>query len=594
MAAGADGFVAVGEAGAIAKSEDGRSWRSVRQGPAFGWTAVAYGAGRFVALGRAASGALLYTSEEGLNWEYQRWLPNTDGAPAVGYLGGQFLVYLTDQWAVGKPHPWVLLTSPDGLTWTEAPEPLRHAQVISQSGALLAVSKDGLLVMAEGRDPERLRLPPEMTARAGVVTKDGRILLAGSDGKVAASTGGEGWEVSQVPHNCALGGLAALNGRFVTHCDPGEVFASDDGLSWELVPEVRVYKVDVAGGKFYAVGGETVSVSEDARNWERFHQPTMLLSFAHGDGRTVGVGHSGLMLASPTAAPETGAFLGAAAAVPDLARSTFTADALESVGQPIIMNVTLVGGDGKPMAGRPVRVANLSPYEQGMVLLTDETGRARFRQYYLPDAGSISFQAEDLLSGQRVGIVTLAKRACGTRFADVAAADPLCVAVESVAARGLMSGFPDGQFHGGEALTRAQLAKVAVLAAGQQVLPGRDLPFSDTEGHWAARDGYLQAAVAASFMQGDPGGTFRPDDPVTRAELIKVVVALAGITPEPSQAAEWYTPWVDTAYKYQLIGASAWTEIFAESEPLQATQPATRFEAAAVLSNLHRHQVNYR
>ncbi len=48
-----------------------------------------------------------------------------------------------------------------------------------------------------------------------------------------------------------------------------------------------------------------------------------------------------------------------------------------------------------------------------------------------------------------------------------------------------------------------------------------NLPFTDTEGHWAKK--YIRNLYFSGIMAGYPDGTFRPDSPITRAELAKVV-----------------------------------------------------------------------
>ena len=47
------------------------------------------------------------------------------------------------------------------------------------------------------------------------------------------------------------------------------------------------------------------------------------------------------------------------------------------------------------------------------------------------------------------------------------------------------------------------------------------LPFSDTSGHWAEK--YVRNLYFSGIMEGYPDGTFKPDAPITRAELAKVV-----------------------------------------------------------------------
>jgi Lon protease-like protein len=123
-------------------------------------------------------------------------------------------------------------------------------------------------------------------------------------------------------------------------------------------------------------------------------------------------------------------------------------------------------------------------------------------------------------------------------------------------------------------------------------LPEGTLPFSDTAGHWAAAAGYLQAGVGAHALDGYPDGTFRPDGPVTRAELVKIVAAAAGVpaavdpttyTDVPAEA--WYAAWISRATAAGLIGPGA---LFAGDHFLP-DQPATRAEAAMLLYKAGRH-----
>src|SRR5690606_41056535 len=58
----------------------------------------------------------------------------------------------------------------------------------------------------------------------------------------------------------------------------------------------------------------------------------------------------------------------------------------------------------------------------------------------------------------------------------------------------------------------------AVLLAGPEAGSG----FSDIAGHWAAAG--IQEAAARQLINGYPDGTFRPDQPITQAEFIVMLV----------------------------------------------------------------------
>lgn len=108
---------------------------------------------------------------------------------------------------------------------------------------------------------------------------------------------------------------------------------------------------------------------------------------------------------------------------------------------------------------------------------------------------------------------------CGGRFPDVAAIHPSCDAIEQLNRRAIISGYPDA--------------------------------------------------------------TFRPDEPVTRAQVIKMVAAAAGLAPEsgPSypdiSAGDWFAGWVAVAHNSQLIGGSAYYRLWTDGD-LKGTTPADR------------------
>lgn len=95
--------------------------------------------------------------------------------------------------------------------------------------------------------------------------------------------------------------------------------------------------------------------------------------------------------------------------------------------------------------------------------------------------------------------------------------------VDSLAAAGLLGGYPDGTFGPGEAISRAEF--VSVFARCVEPREG-SLPFSDVEGHWAYEA--LSTAVAYGWLTGYPDGTVKPDAAITRAEAIAIANRVLG------------------------------------------------------------------
>ena len=107
-------------------------------------------------------------------------------------------------------------------------------------------------------------------------------------------------------------------------------------------------------------------------------------------------------------------------------------------------------------------------------------------------------------------------------------------AVARLVALGIISGYPDGTYRPDQPVTRAEFSRIIVsalgigeaarYAAGATRFP--DVPAD----HWAS--GYINVAVDVGIIIGYPDGTFQPENQVTFAEAIKMIVAALGYTPK--------------------------------------------------------------
>lgn len=160
-----------------------------------------------------------------------------------------------------------------------------------------------------------------------------------------------------------------------------------------------------------------------------------------------------------------------------------------------------------------------------------------------------------------------------------------------LAQRNLVSGFPDGTFRPGAAMTRAEFA--AQLAQIFNFPPNRSLhpepvayPDVDLD-HWAYTS--VQKSVTMGFLSGYSEGAFQPNQTVSR---IQVIVALAnGLTLKSSRAAtaalapytdrDQVPPWAIR----QLVAATEAGLVvnYPEINILAPNRPASRAEVAAML-----------
>lgn len=84
---------------------------------------------------------------------------------------------------------------------------------------------------------------------------------------------------------------------------------------------------------------------------------------------------------------------------------------------------------------------------------------------------------------------------------------------------GVVRGYTDGTFRPDQAMTRAEFATVVRNALALEL--EAENAFPDTERHWA-RQAIAQLAQAG-ILKGYPDGTFRPNEPITRAEAARVL-----------------------------------------------------------------------
>ncbi|MEW6497522.1 MAG: S-layer homology domain-containing protein, partial [Cyanobacteriota bacterium] len=101
--------------------------------------------------------------------------------------------------------------------------------------------------------------------------------------------------------------------------------------------------------------------------------------------------------------------------------------------------------------------------------------------------------------------------------------------IEALAARGILKGFPDGTFKPGGSITRAEFAALVQKAFDQQP-KAKAQNFKDvTENFWALPA--IQETVTMGFLQGYPNNVFRPNQPISKAQVLVALSNGLGLTP---------------------------------------------------------------
>ena len=266
-------YVAVGDAGYISTSTDGRTWTTVDPAPTvddiFG---VAWLNGRFYAAG-AAQGIL--TSIDGTTWVNA----TTPGAPlaleSIAWNGqtGTGAVYVATGYST-------VLVSSDGDTWTEAAvPPLGFNDSVAWGGGLancfVTVGSDNhIFSSSDGQTWTRRFLsasPVIGQLSLNEVTWTGmRFVAVGEKGMILASEDGIDWSI--VASGADLNGLAHDGSRFIAVGDHGRLAVASDPSTWEYrhTGDDAHYLYDLVwdGSRYVSVGQTYSLYSNDLSLWQ--------------------------------------------------------------------------------------------------------------------------------------------------------------------------------------------------------------------------------------------------------------------------------------------------------------------------------------
>lgn len=116
-------------------------------------------------------------------------------------------------------------------------------------------------------------------------------------------------------------------------------------------------------------------------------------------------------------------------------------------------------------------------------------------------------------------------------FVDVDSGSWYNEAISTLVEAGVLGGYGDGTFRPDQPVTRAELAAILVRVQGGSTSVG-NTTFTDTDGHWA--EGYISSAVTSGLVFGYDDGTFKPNRSITRAEAVTMMNRLLMRNPSDS------------------------------------------------------------
>lgn len=134
-------------------------------------------------------------------------------------------------------------------------------------------------------------------------------------------------------------------------------------------------------------------------------------------------------------------------------------------------------------------------------------------------SGTALLLALGITAGATAPIVMTAPAFAQATFPDVSSDYWAAQFIQELASRNIIEGFPDGSFRPNEAVTRAQFAAMIRKAFPNAQDVRTPINFADVpSNYWGYQA--IQDAYTSGFLAGYPGGTFRPNENIPRAQVL--------------------------------------------------------------------------
>ncbi|MEK4425617.1 S-layer homology domain-containing protein [Solibacillus sp. FSL K6-1523] len=159
-----------------------------------------------------------------------------------------------------------------------------------------------------------------------------------------------------------------------------------------------------------------------------------------------------------------------------------------------------------------------------------------------------------------VGFSNVADASQITRYPDVKTSDYYYESITTLTNRGILNGFPDGQFKPGNFVTRGQTAKIIALSLGVDVENVQNPGFRDinkSNPYYGSIAALVEMGIINGFQE---DSTFRPNELLTRAQIAKILAIGYGLKNTPYknnkfidvQPNKWYSDYIETLVAYEI------------------------------------------
>jgi len=157
------------------------------------------------------------------------------------------------------------------------------------------------------------------------------------------------------------------------------------------------------------------------------------------------------------------------------------------------------------------------------------------------------------------------------------------VYIEALASQNIIAGFPDGSFKPNEPVTRAQFATIITKALTPPVKRA-GIKFKDVaSSFWA--NAAIQSAYQSQFVSGYPDGTFKPQQQIPRVQALVSLANGLGLTANDQKVLSFYTDAAQIPdYAIAPVAAATVRQLvinYPTAKQLNPNRQATRAEVAA-------------
>lgn len=249
--------------------------------------------------------------------------------------------------------------------------------------------------------------------------------------------------------------------------------------------------------------------------------------------------------------------------------------------------LVLLSGDTGVLSQSEIRTEHLS---QGQVTIEVQTPKvSKGQMTVLYQGGSFKsdfFEVVNPVAVTPPPVVSSAPRP--KLFADVSGGVPFYDALSYLKKKAVFGGYQDGTFKPDQQISRVEVLKVVLKASNRPLLPtSGSLSYVDVESDgWYVP--YIATAQQNGIVQGYIGNHFKPHQSVTRSEFLKMLLIAFPIAIEPTV----------TEAPYSDVAVSDWFAVFAQfakqknllpnvgDGTLRANEIVTRSEVAEIIYRL--------